>query len=84
MVHSDGEKALLLGYTYDVFYYKKQEFSSFMATTSSAVKRDRGKKETEFIGKSETIENWGKRERGQSRTTERGITPGPRPSTKGH
>ena len=63
MVHSDGEKALLLGYTYDVFYCKKQEFSLFMATTSSAVQKRQREKETEFIGKNETIGNWERRER---------------------
>ena len=66
MVHSDGKKALLLGFTYDVFYCKKQKFSSYMATTSSAVQERQKEKETEFIGKYETIGNWERRERERS------------------
>ena len=48
MVHSDGKKILFLGIAYDVFFFKEQKFSSFMARTSSTVQerqreKDRGK-----------------------------------------
>ena len=42
---------------------KKQKFSSYMATTSSAVQERQREKETAFIGESETIGNWERRER---------------------